>query len=408
MGVATRFDEAFLRLLGDIDCARDAVRDVPAPKRPALRWNGVQPSGDASPGEEEVRIAEDWLQPHPLLVQVLFQPIPEGVYDVQWLAPVGTDVTAGEPVARCYRTSDGQVFEQRAPFDLRVAEWRVERNRRVVRGDPLCAAAIPQLALDLGGVEELIAQRVLGLAQAANAVVKGIMGALGESGQVTESVDPVAVVLEPGRGYDALLDQIVGALAPPAIQDGDVVVVSEKVIAIAQRRLFPVELLYDNDPKTTDREGREELAALVADHVPHVAADDLICADVLSEPAGLATAGVADPNGVAHDLAWLLEERHGVRCDVVVSDTDTGLDVGETLIGCPTLGATPLGATAGLVLYECMRVANAAEFVRGAHRGIPLVVCHPHARRLRREGLGQPRGYPGRLDAARERLLGFA
>ena len=59
-------------------------------------------------------------------------------------------------------------------------------------------------------------------------------------------------------------------------------------------------------------------------------------------------------------------------------------------------------------MYECMRVANAAEFVRGSSRGIPLVLCKPHPRRRRREGLGEHRGYAGRLDAKRERLLGYA
>lgn len=400
-------DPAFMRLLGDVDCAREALERAPVPETPELRWTGSRPGVDAG-GDERVRVAEDWVQPRPLLLQLLFHPEPEGIYDVQWLADRGRDVRAGEPVVRCYRTSDGLAFEQPAPFDLRIEAWAVERNRRVVRGDALCAVAIPQLALDLAQVEQVVATRATALAQAANAVVKGIMGALGESGQVTETVEPIAVALAPERGYAALLEQAAAALAPPAIRDGDVVVISEKVVAIAQGRVFPAQLLEERDPKATDREGREDLAALVRAHVPGVEPEDLLCADVLAEETGLATAGVADPNAVAHDLARLLRERHGVRCDVVVSDTDTGLDVSETLIGAPTIGATPLGATAGLVLYECMRVANAAEFVRGSHRGIPLVVCHPHRRRLRREGLGQARGYAGRLDARRERLLGFA
>jgi hypothetical protein len=93
---------------------------------------------------------------------------------------------------------------------------------------------------------------------------------------------------------------------------------------------------------------------------------------------------------------------------VVVSDTDTGLDVREELIRAITIGATPLGATGGLVIYECMRVANAAEFTRGSSRGIPIVICKPHPRCAERGGAGDHRGYPGRLDARRERLLGFA
>jgi F420-0:gamma-glutamyl ligase len=406
MGVSTSVDAAFVRLLGDVDCARETLGRVAPPTRSPLRWQPLPRVAELPGADEQVRVAEDWEQPPPLRLQLRFQPDPEGIYDVQWLAVRGP-VAAGEPFARCYRTSDGMMIEQCAPFALRIEELHVERNRRVVRGDLLCTAAVPQLALDLGPIEALVAARMLTLAQSANAVVKGIMGALGESGQVTEAVHPVTVALAPEHGYDALLGQVADALAPPVLRDGDVVVVSEKVLAIAQGRTFPLELLYANDPKATDREGREELAAAVREHVPGVTPEDLLCADVL-EREQRATAGVADPNAVAHELAQLLHERHGVRCDVVISDTDTGLDVAETLIGVPTLGATPLGATGGLVLYECMRVANAAEFVRGSHRGIPLVVCRPHARRLRREGIGEPRGYPGRLDAARERRLGYA
>ena len=122
----------------------------------------------------------------------------------------------------------------------------------------------------------------------------------------------------------------------------------------------------------------------------------------------MATAGVHNPNEVAVRLSRRIRDSLGVTCDVVISDTDTGLDVREMLIGTITIGATPLGATAGLVLYECMRVANAAEFSRGTDRNVPLVICRPHERRARRVGLGEFRGYNGRLDAGREVLAAYA
>jgi hypothetical protein len=407
MSVETSANEGFMRLLGDIDCSRSTIGRVSLPPRRELRWQKL-PSSEGSQYDEEVRVAEDWEQPPPVLVQVLFQPDPDGIYDIQWLVEAGTTLAAGEAIARFYRTSDGLVFEQEAPFPLVVEEELVERNRRLVKGDPIVTAALPQLSLDLRFVQELVRQQAMTIAQTANAVIKGVMGALGESGQVTDEVEGIETRLHPERGYESLLEEIAEALPPPKLRHGDIVVVSEKVIAVAQGRVFPVQLLYDNDPKTTDRAGREDLAAAVREHVSDLDLDDLICADVLSEPSGLATAGVRNPNRVAHEIALRIHRRHGTTCDVVVSDTDTGLDVSETLIGCPSLGATPLGATAGLVLYECMRVANAGEFVRGSHRGIPLVISRPHARRVKRDGLGETRGYDGRLDASRERLLGFA
>ncbi len=93
---------------------------------------------------------------------------------------------------------------------------------------------------------------------------------------------------------------------------------------------------------------------------------------------------------------------------MVVSDTDTGLDVLAPLIGTLTIGATPLGATAGLTLYECMRCACAAEFVRGHDKGIAIVVCRPAARCAKRARLGEHRGYAGMLDRHREGALTYA
>ena len=101
-------------------------------------------------------------------------------------------------------------------------------------------------------------------------------------------------------------------------------------------------------------------------------------------------------------------ERTGSTVDVVVSDTDTGLDVRAPLIHTVTIGATPLGATAGLTLYECMRCACAAEFDRGHDRGIPLVLCRPARRCAQRERMGEHRGYDGVLDARREGGLTYA
>jgi hypothetical protein len=118
--------------------------------------------------------------------------------------------------------------------------------------------------------------------------------------------------------------------------------------------------------------------------------------------------GAADHNAACARLAAAITESGGKRVDVVVSDTDTGLDTRRPLIGTLTIAATPLGATAGLNLYEAMRCAVAAEFVRGHNRGIPVVLCIPAERRRGRPGVGLPRSYPGALDARREPGLTYA
>lgn len=401
---------AIERLLGDLECVRDGNRRVPGAERPPLTWKPLPELEDRADLYAEVRLPSDYAQPDPLRLRVLFEPDPPGVYDIQWLAPRGARAAVGEPLARAYRAADGQVFTQVADFPLVVTDHLVRRNERAVAGDQLLTVQVPSLALDLEPVRRLVDEMRTELAQAVNAMVKGYMGSIGQSGQVAKYTVPIQVTLRPEEGCERLMAQIVDALRGVDLADGDVLVTSEKIFAIAQGRLFPLRLLWQHDPKTTDRQGRQDLAAHLSRYVPGVTEADLLLSDSLTDwPDGpSATLGVADPNRVAHDLARRIERDLEVVVDVVVSDTDTGLDVRENLVNCITIGATPLGATAGLVLYECMRVANAAEFVRGSSRGIPLVLCKPHPRRRRREGLGEHRGYDGRLDAKRERLLGYA
>lgn len=407
--MSSSVDKRFVRLLGRMDFVRRETGLKSLPDRADFEWGALPASPERPELYEEVHLADDHEQPAPLGLQVLFRPTPAGIYDVQWLAKAGGGLDAGAPVVRGYRVPDGLPFTQRAAFPLRVTELCVKRNDRAVAGDPILRCEIPSVSLDLTPVRALVEEMQMQLAQAVNTGFKGLLAAEGQGGHIAKSVMPVAVELQPERGEEALLDQAARALAEHDLHDGDVVVVSESLFAIAQGRLFPLEILYELDPKTTDDDGREDALMKIREHVPDVDVDDLLCADALphlSPPQ--ATAGMRDPNRVAHKLAKLLHEKLGRRVDVVITDTDTGLEVRRTLIGCITIASTPLGATGGLVLYECMRVASAAEFCRGSSRGIPMVVCRPHERRATREGVGEARGYAGRLDLSRERLVGYA
>jgi F420-0:gamma-glutamyl ligase len=342
----------------------------------------------------------------PLRARLSFQPDDEETYEIVWLAPAGAELAAGEEVVRA-RRGDGGQFSQAAPFALRVAE--TFPRRRAVKGDPLLRCEVPSIELEAGPLVDLARDAQMQLAQAVNAAFKGLVALDGQGGHIAKSAMPVRRRLHPEQGEPRLLDQIVAALAELELIDGDVIVVSESLFAIAQGRLFPLELLYEMDPKTMAPPQRLRLLERIREHVPDVVEEDLVCADALphlSPPR--ATAGMRDPNSAAHRLASAVRERLGPRCDVVISDTDTGLEVREPLIGCITISSTPLGATAGLILYECLRVACAAEFCRGSSRGIPIVVCRPHERRVAREKMGEPRGYRGRLDFAREGLIGYA
>jgi hypothetical protein len=247
------------------------------------------------------------------------------------------------------------------------------------------------------------------IAVAVNAVVKGLLGAMGQSGHVCREAIPVEVRLDTERGYDDLVGQITAAVRE-MVRPGDTVVVAEKPVAAAQGRLGPAEVLTAPDPKTVDAATREALAGKWTRVCGFpVTPLHLLLADELDHPTrgALATLGCLDHNAAAHELAGAIRAGTGVAVDVVVSDTDTGIDVRTPLIGTVTFGATPLGATAGLNLYECMRCACAAEFVRGHDRGIPVVLCRPARRCADRPGTGAHRGYPGVLDRDREGALTY-
>lgn len=247
------------------------------------------------------------------------------------------------------------------------------------------------------------------IAVAVNAALKGMLGAMGQSGHVCREAIAVTVRLDTERGYTDLLQQITDAVRG-RVQPGDTVVVAEKLVAAAQGRLGPAEILTSPDPKTVDAATREALAEKWSRHCGFpVTPLHLLLADEFTHPehGAMATLGCADHNGAAYDLAAAIRAGTDVPADVVISDTDTGIDVRTPLIGTLTLGATPVGATGGLNLYECMRCACAAEFVRGHDRGIPIVLCRPARRCADRPRTGAHRGYSGALDRDREGALTY-
>ena len=240
------------------------------------------------------------------------------------------------------------------------------------------------------------------LALAVNAAFKGLLGSMGQSGHICARVIPIETALDLALGWESVCAQASEAVAG-TVRRGDVVVIAEKVVAAAQGRLAPRRLLLDPDPKTVDAETREQLAKRwERDLGFRVTPLHLMLAD--EYPGDRATVGAEDHNGAAAQLAGAIAAAAGKSVDVIIADTDTGLDVRQPLIGTVTIAATPVGATAGVNLYEAMRCAVAAEFTRGHDRGIPLVVCVPADRRRQRPRMGEPRHYSGALDASQENL----
>ncbi len=346
----------------------------------------------------------------PLALDVLFSPDEAALFDVGWVPTQQTYIQAGDPILHAFSVEDGRAFVQTMMFPVHVVMPLAERNDKIKAGDPLATVEIRSLQLSRAYIKKIHEENLFSLAQATNAVVKGFFGSIGQGGQVTNNVVPLKLKLKLEEGVESLTDQLAIGLSEIGLEHGDIVVVSEKVVSVAQQRLFPLNLLYDDDPKLTALRNRQALLEKVREYVPSVVEKDLLLSDSLIGAVGgdQATAGINDANGVAHALAEHFSISLGVDVDVVISDTDTGLDVRETIINTITIGATPIGATAGVSLYECMRLANAAEFVRGSHRNIPVVIAKPHLRRRKRTHIGEHRGYMGYLDACQESLIGFA
>jgi hypothetical protein len=244
------------------------------------------------------------------------------------------------------------------------------------------------------------------IAIAVNAAFKGLLGSTGQSGQICARTIGLSGYIDLDSGWPEVVATIVSRLEGVA-RDGDVVVVAEKVVAAAQQRIGPRSVLLNPDPKTIPAFQLPELAAHYQRELGFpVRPLHLILADEYS--GDRATLGVLDHNAACTELADAARRKLGLIVDVIIADTDTGLDTRQFLIGTLTIGATPIGATAGVTLYEAMRCAVAAEFVRGHDRMIPVVVCIPADRRRSRPGIGRPRAYSGALDAGKEQGLTFA
>ena len=111
-----------------------------------------------------------------------------------------------------------------------------------------------------------------------------------------------------------------------------------------------------------------------------------------------------DPNFSCYMIAKNIREKLKVKVDVVISDSDSGGTKGIALIGCPTIIATPIGATKGLRLFYCMRVAVAAEATWNNIENTPILLVQPpqnYAVRIRKN-IGELR-YRGFLNAKREK-----
>jgi len=296
------------------------------------------------------------------------------------------------------------------PFDGKVEELFISRKQEVKGNTKIALLSFKNIEPQLDMLEEQFDKKIWNVAIASHAAVKGLLAYFGWGGAMSQNAIPIIRHLSPEAGYRAFVVEIADVLMQSDLDDGDLVVVSDKLVAISQNRIVPSELIIQMDPKKLSLEKRASIIKSYQKYVKSPVDDiDLICADMYIDEHGVRVASLSsfNPNKVAFDIATLIQAKCNKKVDVVLSDTDTGMDVQQPLIGCITIGATPMGATGGLALFECMRAALAAEFARGSNRGAGIVIVKTMGRSKYRCKIGEFRGYDGRLSYTFEGRLTY-
>ena len=181
-----------------------------------------------------------------------------------------------------------------------------------------------------------------------------------------------------------------GGAVPGGLADGDVVVVTQKVVSKAEGRIVPID---PDDPDAKRRLVEEESVRIVrrrGDLLITETRHGFICAnagvDLSNVDAGTAALLPLDSDRSARRIREGLAHRYGVEVGVIVSDTfgrtwrrgvtDVAIGIAGVagvvdLRGTPDATGRVLEATEVCIADE---LACAAELVMGKDRGVPVAV----------------------------------
>lgn len=196
--------------------------------------------------------------------------------------------------------------------------------------------------------------------------------------------------ITPGADLAGLIAEAASAGHDTALADGDVVVVTQKVVSKAEDRLVPVD---PDDPLSHKPLVEQESVRVLrrrGDLIISETAHGFVCAnagiDLSNVERGWAALLPVDPDRSARRLRDGLRHRAGVEVAVVVSDTfgrTWRRGVTDVAIGCAGVaGIVDLRGTADALGREMQvtevavvdEIAAAAELVMGKASGIPVAV----------------------------------
>lgn len=238
-------------------------------------------------------------------------------------------------------------------------------------------------------------KEIILLSDIVNYSVKGITAALGRGSGITKTIHAVSFHVAEDDTIENFTKTLINK---EKFEDGDVIVIPSKVVAILENRFVYGLTLENYYQCITDLE-YANTNLKTPDSMP-ITRKDQIGLDKLDVDRGLGTRYPANPNQSAYAIAELINAKSQARVDVVITDSDSGGVKGIELIGCPTVVVTPIGATRGLRLFYCMRLAVAAELTWNNIPDMPILVVKPYQARFRK-GVGKFR-YEGFLDASQE------
>jgi hypothetical protein len=234
------------------------------------------------------------------------------------------------------------------------------------------------------------------LSDIVNYSLKGLLAALGKGNDISKSVRSLSLHIDEGTSMTEFIDTISRS---KLVMENYIVVVPSKVVAILESR-YVYGLTIENYNRCITEMDFAVKNLKTADDDP-LTERDLIGLDKIDPARGIGVRYPKDPNLSAYGMAKAIFQSTGKRVDVVISDSDSGGQKGVRLIGCPTIMATPIGATKGLRLFYCMRAAVAAEATWNNIDNLPVLLVQPYFTHRLRDGRGELR-YPGFLDASKE------
>lgn len=187
----------------------------------------------------------------------------------------------------------------------------------------------------------------------------------------------------------AAVDRLAEEHPETALQDGDIVVITSKVVSKAEGRVIPAEQVAEYVKREAVREvarrGRADGETIIVEnHLGIVAAAAGI--DQSNTPEGVALLLPEDPDASARRLLDALRARSAARVGVLITDTlgrawrigqtdaaigAAGVKVLNDLRGQDDHGGRPLSSTIIAVADE---IAALADLVKGKSEGTPVAV----------------------------------